>query len=550
MTLLTKWSFVLNLGAAAWLGSATCASAPVAPGTDSAYLEQDQGWSVAEREQVHHLSFGSRVLPANWFRHLQLPGDESLLRSDGNLASLGFLPSARSASNPDALPIGFSEDRDDSGQDWIGLNCAACHTGAISYRGKRMLIEGGAALIDFSRFERQLSDSLAATLDDAGRFARFAAAVLPSPANDAAKRALKADIQQRIDYLQQRQRINHSDTPYGYGRLDAFGQIFNTVAVEFLGIAGNARPADAPVSYPFLWYASHLDLVQWNGSAPNSAPGPLIQNVTTALAVYGTAEVRQHSGLAGYPSSVELLNLGTFQDDYYRLEAPRWPESLLGPLDASRVARGQTLYAQHCERCHALSHRNRPDQKLQATLTPVDEIGTDATMASNFVDATAATGAMQGRKLMVLAGSTFGAEAPTVELVVNAAVGATLRHPVDAVRAALRGYHAVDSATANPKPYQYKARPLAGVWATAPFLHNGSVPTLHDLLLPPAQRPQRFYVGSREIDPVNVGFATGAGADRSLFDTALPGNGNQGHDYGTTLGDEDRYALIEYLKSL
>jgi hypothetical protein len=76
------------------------------------------------------------------------------------------------------------------------------------------------------------------------------------------------------------------------------------------------------------------------------------------------------------------------------------------------------------------------------------------------------------------------------------------------------------------------------------------VPSLAELLKPPGERVQRFYVGSREFDPVTVGVAVAASEHASLFDTSLPGNSNAGHAYGTTLGDADKNDLLEYLKSL
>jgi hypothetical protein len=104
---------------------------------------------------------------------------------------------------------------------------------------------------------------------------------------------------------------------------------------------------------------------------------------------------------------------------------------------------------------------------------------------------------------------------------------------------------------ANEARLAYKARPLTGIWATGPYLHNGSVPTLHDLLSPPQDRPRRFFTGSIEYDPVKVGFVTAKSSANSFeFDTWLDGNSNLGHEYGTTLPADDRDALIEYLKSL
>jgi hypothetical protein len=96
----------------------------------------------------------------------------------------------------------------------------------------------------------------------------------------------------------------------------------------------------------------------------------------------------------------------------------------------------------------------------------------------------------------------------------------------------------------------YRARPLNGVWATGPFLHNGSVPSLAALLLPPAERPASFYVGQREIDPVNVGFVDAEGPRTMLYDTSIPGNSNSGHTYGTALSAADKEALVEFMKIL
>ena len=76
------------------------------------------------------------------------------------------------------------------------------------------------------------------------------------------------------------------------------------------------------------------------------------------------------------------------------------------------------------------------------------------------------------------------------------------------------------------------------------------MPTLYHLLLPADKRPKRFHVGGREFDPKHVGFESGAGAGTFAFDTGVPGNSNAGHEYGTAIGDDDRWALVEYLKTL
>jgi len=106
------------------------------------------------------------------------------------------------------------------------------------------------------------------------------------------------------------------------------------------------------------------------------------------------------------------------------------------------------------------------------------------------------------------------------------------------------------------KTFGYANMPLDGLWLRAPYLHNGSVPSLRDLLEPAAARPKTFYRGNDVYDPVKVGFVSdqleGNGHPFFLLDTALPGNGNGGHEgqaYGTELSATEKTALVEFLKT-
>jgi hypothetical protein len=94
---------------------------------------------------------------------------------------------------------------------------------------------------------------------------------------------------------------------------------------------------------------------------------------------------------------------------------------------------------------------------------------------------------------------------------------------------------------------------MEGLWLRGPYLHNGSVPGLSDLLREPSQRPKVFYRGYDVIDPENVGFVSqGPEAQRVGFryDTSERGNSNAGHLWGTSLKDDEKKALVEYLKTL
>jgi hypothetical protein len=100
----------------------------------------------------------------------------------------------------------------------------------------------------------------------------------------------------------------------------------------------------------------------------------------------------------------------------------------------------------------------------------------------------------------------------------------------------------------------YVAGRLDGIWMRGPFLHNGSVPSVGDLLKPPARRPTTFYRGNNLLNRADIGFVSDLAQEKglhfALFDTSLPGNSNSGHSYGTGLSDQDKKAILEYLKTL
>ena len=501
-----------------------------------------QNWTNDVRQQVAHTSFGSQIMPLAWFLHLERPDQTSLVRDNEHLSTLGFIPQNFSKNNPHALPLGFSTTRKD-GETWVGLTCPACHTGLIKYQDQQILIDGGSALIHFSTFEQTLLRALEHTLSNEEVFKRFAAKI-----REQSTSTLKARLTRFTQAFKLRLELNRTQTPYGPGRLDAFGIIFNAIAASALNNPSNARPPDAPVSIPVLWDASHFDVVQWNGSVPNKEPGPLGQNVPTALAVYGDIEMNE-SNLT-YKSSVNIKNLGYLQSRYYLLNAPQWANHILPNINETEANKGRALYEAQCLHCHSLVDASDSKRQIKTTLVNLETIGTDPVMATNFTERKVDSGWLQGKPLAILGGPKLEETVSPLDLVLNAAVGAMLRHPLDTIGAIGTEFeHQLAPQTADGPVY--KARPLNGIWAAAPYLHNGSVPTLWDMLQTPENRPATFHIGSHEFDPVKVGYlTTEVGAKGGLFDTALYGNNNSGHLFGTQLTDDEKWSLIEYLKTL
>lgn len=511
--------------------------------TDNGIVYLGQGWGMAERQKLSYTSFGSHLIDYDWLLALEEADKETLFRTDQHMYQLGFINDTPNEFNPDGLPVGFSRDREGK-RTWVGLTCAACHTGELELKGQRLRIDGGQALINYSKFEDELLAAMKAALAQPDKWQRFIARM--PKGTDAAD--VKASMEKRVAELEIRYSINATEVAYGHGRLDAFGQIFNAVAAETLRIPENKRTPDAPTSFPMLWDASHLDVVQWNASAPNKEPGPLAQNATTALAVYGTVEVIGHGQT--YPSSIQIQNLGYIQKVFYQLTAPKWPTHLAGEPDATLRAQGEKIYQKECLQCHSLVNDKDPKRQLAAVLVPAAEVGTDMRMVNNFSAGTVKTGELEGKHFALWFGEKFGPQAKRLDVVMHVTAGALARHPWDSLRAIIKEYASNLERKVDDNILYYKARPINGIWASAPYLHNGSVPTVYDLLLPVSLRPANFYVGNRELDTVKLGNHSTQVEGASFFDTTQVGNSNSGHEYGTRLSEPERMALLEYIKTL
>ena len=367
---------------------------------------------------------------------------------------------------------------------------------------------------------------------------------------------------------------------------------------------------DAPVSYPFLWDVPQHDYVQWNGIVPNAGLGPIGRNAGEVIGVFATLDWSQQPGISlssvisgqgfsgphiDYKSSVNVHNLRRLEYHLNSLLSPKWPGDILPPIDQSRVHKGELLFSQFCASCHTNIDSTSPRRRVVAQMTSLKNVRTDPKMAVNSVKYDGLSGILRNQYTTSGAGPVLiDQRAPVAALLTKAtlSVVATPSPNKNFVRRFLdwaddlitsfldndikpsikRGNYDPDT-TADPfvSLLSYKARSLNGIWATAPYLHNGSVPTLYDLLLPPnpedaknpsaavecrpvpagvEYRPCKFMVGSREFDPEKVGLKS-AGYDGFVFNTKLPGNSNAGHEYGTkVLTKEDRLNLLEYLKTL
>lgn len=539
------------------------------PAAAVAYLEQN--WSEADRQWFYYVNQGSRLLSYDIFIRLERHDGRELLASPAVMMEFGFLPGKRSPRNPDALPIGVV--RDDA---YAGLTCAACHTQPLRYDGRLLHIDGGQALIDLPRFLRRLEQALAAVMEDEEKLQRLARRYYQGELTRQRLLELRAQVVDDWMRLSAENRRNHSSTPHGYGRLDAFGAILNK-GLSLTGVKDNFNEPNAPTSYPYLWDTPQHDYVEWNGAQSNSNIGALARNVGEALGVYARVEPVPVKWLyfydAGYASSVQVKNLRAIEKKVSELHSPLWPD-FFPAIDRRQAQRGRELYQRYCIACHQDVNRTDPGRRIQVRMSSIERLGTDPAMAENVLRARGATGIFEGLPRFYSVGAVMSAEEPSLHVVNNLMGGVLRNNPLQsllAVRDAKKMGHPEEI---HPPKYldgrilergeevsrralrAYKARPLNGVWSSAPYLHNGSVQNLYELLLPAARRARTFYLGSWEFDPVRVGYVSRPGPNAFLLDAALPGNSNAGHEYGAgqdgmpALSEEEIWALLEYLKTL
>ncbi|MEQ6331106.1 di-heme-cytochrome C peroxidase [Pseudomonas chengduensis] len=562
--------------------------------SDLHYLDQ---WGEEQRQTYYYTPQGTTVkgLRYDWFSALEMPfGTEKFARLD-YLARFGFLTDPKqqpSVLNPGNLPVGFTRHQDsESGEHFLDISCAACHTGELRYKGQAVRIDGGAALHSLAStvptlrgggFGQALGMSMAFTYYNPLKFRRFAQEVLGDQYPQG-RDQLREDFKQVLDRLLA---TAFNDwhrglypTEEGFGRTDAFGRIANTVFGDVLDDA-NYRVANAPVSYPQLWDIWKFDWVQWNGSAMQ----PMARNVGEALGVGASLHLLDEHGKGvaeadRYASSVRLHDLYTLEETLKRLQPPKWPEAVFGKMDLPLASRGKALYTENCAYCHAPDPKPR-DQRLAPSrdpewkmrVVPISIVGTDPTTADNIADHRFDISRLGWTKaeLSKLDVRLYGASLDEVDFKsISSAKGL-------AYITAYVENRAYQDAGIGPRQRKemdgyglpigvqekrgYKARPLDGIWATPPFLHNGSVPNLFELLSPVYERQAQFWVGNFEFDPVRVGYRSDKFPGGFLLDTRVTGNGNGGHEFrdgcrqegviGRALSPDERLALIEYLKVL
>ncbi len=461
-----------------------------------------------EREHFLYGSIGSEVangLPYWIFKALPELYKEEL--GPKGYRRFGFLYESDEAD----LPIGVSR-RVALGIERVWLNCAVCHVGTYrsSESDEPRFIYGAPSnnlrLFEFIQFLRRIAaDSkfnsenvLRAINSEAvgGDLSFLEEALFRFFIVDRVRDGLLA-VREQLAFLDRQH-------DWGPGRVDTFNP-YKAIQFNFPMDRGHIpdEQLNGASDYPSIWQQGPREGMQlhWDGNNTSVAE----RNLSAAL------------GAGVTPVTVDRDSIKRVEDWLWDLPSPAFPQS--ESIDQALAARGRELYAAYCADCHGMGGETGYDYDTKryrglGRVVDLDDIATDPGRWKSYTENFAAA------QNLLYAGYPWR----------------------------FKEFRKTEG---------YANHPLDGIWARSPYLHNGSVPTLRDLLEPKDQRPEVWYRGSDVFDFDKVGYhsdGTGASKDTLFeYDTKQLGNNNGGHEgaaYGTELAPADKDALVEYMKTL
>lgn len=553
--------------------AAACGDAapPAAVTPPPQLVHLNQGWSDREAEFFNHANEGTNLAPLDFFLNLPDPSRRGAKFVDKLATAYGFIPSPKAHSNPHGLPVGFAVDERPAkfgDRVYAGITCAACHTRQMTFTSQVggqpaawiLAVHGGPALVDIPRFNRDLYDAFFALLENDVLAQEFATGVLGKAPTAEELAALRAEVREFSEPVGVTRSIlakaNLPAVDFGPGNLNALSQgNYNNIGlVAWLTRKGAMAPSagkavfpgfEGSVNLPPLWFAHADTWAQWFAEIHDPGPRNWIQSVSTS-------EVRPPKMVAALKNfavlaSIHFDNIAEIQRSLELLRTPKWPEPVFGGLDRAKVEQGAALYQQHCAECHTRTVLPPNSLGIVFKERPAFDVGTDPTAYTQFAQdaAVRAKGLEQISKDIVAFREAQLKQQPDID-VANYMKLYSRGRPNE-YRLATDHYKEKSGADWPRSGAAYWASPLEGIFASGPYFHNGSIRTIKDVLEPPDRRAKTFRTGSSEFDAAGVGLRDDG---RFLYDTAEPGKGSGGHLFGTDLSQEQKDALLEYLKSL
>ncbi len=401
------------------------------------------------------------------------------------------------------LPIGMSKRRH-MGLDRVFLNCAVCHTSTVRDKpdsSPKIITGMPANTVDLMAFEKFLfacaKDSKFSPEYIIPEIQRLSGHNLHIVNRSLIYPLAIYLMRDRLLMLEGRFSSMLQRPDWGPGRVDTFGS-----AKALFNFSMDKAPASELIGvtdFPSIWLQGPRKDKQmqlhWDGNNTKVEE-------RNRSAAFGTGAT---------PPTLDRQRIKRLEDWLLTREPPTYPY----PINQTLAAKGASVYNQYCAGCHGINGRNFEGQEV-GKVTPIEQIGTDRHRLDSY----------------------------TYDLAVNQNLLYAGTDDPDERFSHFR------------KTFGYANMPLDGLWLRAPYLHNGSVPTLRDLLEPSSRRPKIFYRGYDVYDQVRVGFVSSRenenGRPYFKFDTTVAGNSNSGHEgkrYGTDMRGGEKEALVEYLKT-
>jgi len=388
------------------------------------------------------------------------------------------------------LPVGFSQRRILINR--VGLNCAVCHTGTLR---------------DTPNSDRQVITAMPANVVNLQGYIKFLSEVAVDPRFTANR--MLPEIEEISGGLNPIQKLIYRFIAIPQTR-DAL--INQRSRLSFIYNQPDWGPGRVDTFNPYKAIQFHFPMDKLREDeliGTSDFPSVWNQAPREGLQLHWdgnnkSVDERNKSAALGAgvtPTTIDLKRIHRIADWLWELPPPKYPYE----VNTTIAATGEKIFANNCASCHAFGG------KYTGKVVPIQDIGTDPHRLNSY----------------------------TYETLSNQN---TL-------------YSGYDWRFKNfRKTNGYANLPLDGIWLRAPYLHNGSVPTLRDLLETPENRPKEFYRGYNVIDREKVGFISNVATEKAQeyfkFNTTKPGNSNNGHLYGTELPAEEKDALVEYMKQL
>ncbi len=555
-------------------------------------LDQTNGLSNFERRSFYNMSQGIYYLPYNVISSMSRPSESEFRLYDElffeDPERLGLIPNP--FPNTEA-PIGITISSDPGFVPMFGVSCATCHTNVIKNdKNQAFLIDGAGSKFAIDRLIKEMVTSTILTLVDPIEFDKFYdrykeksnikeevdsmeefTLVVDTNAYRNFKNSLKNNVyqdvyvfQQSVNFelqksgtttldfgvyptnddlntrfkmfvyltkrlqwfLQQAEYASGDPTtaPGGLGRGSPWGSTMNMYANLFFDKQKEEWPIapEGAIDTPFIW---KYDDAKWI-FATGTTNSMVERNFAQGIALLSDFNSDT------YESTITIQKLEDIQGFTRKYQPPVWPENILGKVNMRMVNMGKQVFQENCLNCH------NPKRETFTGPGSIEynylNVGTDNTYFTNQ------TKDFYGKSFIddVLPPVMSKVKAAAAS---NGGIKDMAPFEIGREKAVWRA----------PKFNTIVAKPLWGIWATAPYLHNGSVINMRQLLDKPEYRFTKFHVGSIEYDVNNMGFMNKQTAYSSLFETDCTncaGNSNRGHNYGTNLSDTQKNALIEFLK--